>query len=610
MLKNLLTFFTILLLSDVSYGLLVVKEALIFSDSSGSMTLNEALKQNFDSISPAAYLNCTQCNYWIRFKIENKNKNKEGNMLITNVVKEGQLFYLCPDERIYISTEKVGSGLPTPEYNTYMYPFLPFKISDSSNYYYFKFKVIKGKMINPYSTGFASIADTNYLMNYSTRQYIYLSVILAILFLVALFTLIVFIKIKEKMYFWYFCYLFFAFIFVTTIYNIPFRYLYHLNFNLWDFYNSYALFFTLMTVSLLFYTQAFLGLKNLSKFLYLLLTSMAIIKIICYSLGVAFNEHLTELTGTNTFFHNPRIDFVCLIPAYLSGIYALYKGDKFALYFVGAFSIIIAGFLLHSFGLTLQYSFIKETSTGFVSNSFFDLIVIEVILFTFALAERFRVSKQEKEEALQQSILQLHENAILREKINQELELKVKERTAQIEKQNEEISRMNELLKKNNIKLEEDVKDLSKARVTLKPVTFEEFKLTYPNEDACLNYLVDLKWGNGFACRKCKNKTYIDGKTKLSRRCNACWYEETPTVGTIFHKLKFPIEKAFYLLFLVTNNSKISIEELAKELSISERTCWSYKNKILEAKENSKSKKKSNNSWDSIIMNKNISFDD
>lgn len=596
-------FIASLFFSRPAFGLLVVKDATYFVDSTSHLDFNTVNNQSFRPIGEISYLVCDTCEYWIRFRIQNNNLNKECNMLITNVVKEGQLYYFCPDDKKFVTTDRVGSGLPTPEYNTFFYPFLPFKLTNSSNYYYFRFRVIQGKLLSAYSTGFSVLADSNYLLNYSTRYYIYISVILSVLLLMALFTFVVFIKLKEYMYFWYFCYLIFTFIFVATIYNIPFRFFYEWNLNLWDIYNTYALFYSLMTVSLLIYSKSFLQLSIHAPFWSKVLTFMAAVKILCFILGVLFNESLTEVTGTNIFFHNPRFDFICLLPAYFIGVYRLFKGDKYAKYFVGAFSLIITGFIFHSFGLTLKYTFIKESSTGFVSNIFFDLIIIEVFLFTYGLAERFRLTKLERENALQSMIFQLEENAILKDKVNRELEEKVSERTKELKSQSEKIFRMNLILEKSNIKLVEDVKDISKARVTHKPVSFEEFKMNYPDESSCLHYLSNLKWGKGFTCRKCKNTSFIEGKTVLSHRCNKCWYDETPTIGTIFHKLKFPIEKAFYLLYLVTNKPSISIEELSTTLGLSIRTCWSYKNKITDAIAERKKKKKYDGSWDSIILN-------
>ena len=49
------------------------------------------------------------------------------------------------------------------------------------------------------------------------------------------------------------------------------------------------------------------------------------------------------------------------------------------------------------------------------------------------------------------------------------------------------------------------------ARVLAKEVDFGEFSQIYPDKDACLSYLADLKWASGYQCRKCGYEKYCDG---------------------------------------------------------------------------------------------------
>lgn len=357
-----------------------------------------------------------------------------------------------------------------------------------------------------------------------------------------------------------------------------------------------------MTVSLLLYTRKFLNLKQHEPLFDKILKWLVVIRIVIYLLAVAFDPVVDPWFGKHAVLHNPIIDAVFLLPALLLGYIRFFKGDRFALYFELAFTLLYLGFIVHAFGFNIKLSLFRQLDSGFIQSFFFEIILLEVFAFSLAIAEKMRLVKADREKAMQEVIVQLEENASLREAVNRDLEQKVRERTRQLEEQSDEIRRMNELLTQHNLSLEENVKSLSKARVTLKPVSFEEFKTMYPDEDACTRYLVDLKWGKGFVCRKCSNRHFVEGKNQFARRCNRCWYEETPTVGTIFHKLKFPVEKAFYLLFLVTNNNKISIDELSQTLQLSERTCWSYKNKIMEVVETNKKAKKPEGGWDSIIL--------
>lgn len=182
-----------------------------------------------------------------------------------------------------------------------------------------------------------------------------------------------------------------------------------------------------------------------------------------------------------------------------------------------------------------------------------------------------------------------------------DLEYQVKERTAEIREKSREIERMNTLLKAHNEKLEHDVEDVTKARVMQKVLTFEEFKQIFPDDEACYKYVAERKWTGEFNCKKCSNSSFSPWKGPYSRRCTRCNYIESATAFTLFHGQKFSILKAFYMLFLVHENKRITAEELAGTVEISSKSCKVFKRKIIEAVSDKKLNKK-DNSWDDLII--------
>ena len=112
----------------------------------------------------------------------------------------------------------------------------------------------------------------------------------------------------------------------------------------------------------------------------------------------------------------------------------------------------------------------------------------------------------------------------------------------------------------------------------------ERLEDLFNNDELCLEFLADLKWADGFVCRKCGNSNYCTGKTPHSRRCTKCKSEESATTGTIFHNCKFPVSKAFYIAYNVCKGSEeISTYEYARRLSLRQMTCWNFKSKILQS---------------------------
>jgi len=114
-----------------------------------------------------------------------------------------------------------------------------------------------------------------------------------------------------------------------------------------------------------------------------------------------------------------------------------------------------------------------------------------------------------------------------------------------------------------------------------KEVSEETVEELFVSDEKCLEFLADLKWTDGFTCRKCGNTNYCAGKSPYSRRCTKCKSEESATSGTIFHNCKFPIHKAFIIAYNVCKGKEdVSTYEFARRLALRQMTCWNFKTKI------------------------------
>lgn len=86
-----------------------------------------------------------------------------------------------------------------------------------------------------------------------------------------------------------------------------------------------------------------------------------------------------------------------------------------------------------------------------------------------------------------------------------------------------------------------------------------------------------------------RHENYFVIKYAHSRSCRRCKYLESATAHTLFHKIKFPLHKAFYIAFLVVSGKKgISTYELERKLSLRQKTCWAFKSKVVSAMESSR----------------------
>lgn len=117
------------------------------------------------------------------------------------------------------------------------------------------------------------------------------------------------------------------------------------------------------------------------------------------------------------------------------------------------------------------------------------------------------------------------------------------------------------------------------------------FNRYFQNDEDCFRYLSEIKWGSDspYKCKKCSHSKYGKGKKPYSRRCTRCNYDESPTAGTMFDKLKFSLLVAFHIVFKISTKKKgMSSLELSEEFELRQKTCWEFKWKIQQAMASSK----------------------
>lgn len=115
----------------------------------------------------------------------------------------------------------------------------------------------------------------------------------------------------------------------------------------------------------------------------------------------------------------------------------------------------------------------------------------------------------------------------------------------------------------------------------LKELSRTEFEEVLGTTEQCLEYLSKMKWSDGYECQKCGNERYIAGKGMFSRRCKGCGYDESVTAHTLFHKVKFGMDKAFGMLYDISTSKKgASSIWLAERYGIKQQAAWLFRHKI------------------------------
>ena len=107
--------------------------------------------------------------------------------------------------------------------------------------------------------------------------------------------------------------------------------------------------------------------------------------------------------------------------------------------------------------------------------------------------------------------------------------------------------------------------------------THRDFDKEFPNDDACLDYLMEQRWpGRVTQCAKCgvERKHYrIKGRTAYS--CDHCGTQIYPLAGTIMEKTTTPLKTWFYAIFLMgSTRCGISAKQIQRECGVTYKTAW------------------------------------
>ncbi|MDA1090992.1 MAG: IS1595 family transposase [Proteobacteria bacterium] len=117
-----------------------------------------------------------------------------------------------------------------------------------------------------------------------------------------------------------------------------------------------------------------------------------------------------------------------------------------------------------------------------------------------------------------------------------------------------------------------------------KPPTIQEFMKQFPDDDACLDYLMQLRHGEKLDCPKCgKHGKFHRIKRHPAYECAWCGFEIFPMVGTMFHRSHTPLQKWFYAMYLFTTSRHgVPAKELQRQLGVSYPTAFRMAHKIRE----------------------------
>lgn len=106
--------------------------------------------------------------------------------------------------------------------------------------------------------------------------------------------------------------------------------------------------------------------------------------------------------------------------------------------------------------------------------------------------------------------------------------------------------------------------------------TFKSFMQQYPNDDACLEHLMNIRFGITHHCQNCDRKsTHYRITKRQCYSCEWCGHHVYPKAGTPFEKSRTSLHSWFFAIYLFTvSRNGVSAKELQRQLGVTYKTAW------------------------------------
>ncbi|HET8859549.1 7TM diverse intracellular signaling domain-containing protein [Marivirga sp.] len=421
-------------------------------------------------------------------------------------------------------------------------------------------------------------------IQYSLSEYFLYGIFYGMILIISLNNLLIYLAIREIKYVYYTFYILSVGFYALCIDGIAYQYLWPEQ-PKWN-----QLAYGVALYAIIFWSTIFS-----IHFLKTKIRAPRLHKLIIAVLAIRSSLFIYSLFFNPSLFRFRNIEIILLSLIFISSIFVFRRGYKPARFFVVAYGILFLGFLMRAL---INWSIIPFNTFNYYSLHLG--FILEMIFLTFALSDRVRILKTNRDRALKRIVTQHEQNVKVINRINKGLEKKVEERTRDLHQKNSEleetnkrintqsreIAEINSMLDLDNWRLQNDIKKIQRERLMHKNINFEEFIEIFTTKEQCLEILASFKWKEGYECQKCNNTKYHFNETNLARRCTKCGYNESPTAFTIFKGIKFDLTKAFFIVYSHLNEDRYTLDELAEIMKMRRNTIWEFKKKVEEEIEN------------------------
>jgi signal transduction histidine kinase len=421
----------------------------ILEDSTGKMTLPDVVNSNRfkQSTSDVPNLGVSPHTFWVKFQVQNNSDNDKLLLEFDQpTIDEAILYSIEADGSITKQAEGEFKKYSERLYNNQNHVFALNIEQGNSKTFYLSVKSGEQMVLPMFVGDTKSVFES--LMNKDVIYGLFFGIILVMLF----YNLFIYFTTKDKGYLYYVLYILALALSQASLSGYAFRFLWPGS--TWMAQNSVYLFPSLGGLAAMVFVKEFLQTRILAPkltkglniligiFVFAIVAVFAGLKMLSFSV-----MQLNTIVGS-------------LYVLYLSFV-VLKKGNKSALFFIVAWTILLLGatvFVLKDFGVFAYNNF---TSSILAIGS-----AIEVVLLSFALADKINILRKEREAAQAQTMQAVEENARIVREQNVVLEAKVTERTQELRASNDELNKTLKDLKEAEMQLVESEKMASLGQLT------------------------------------------------------------------------------------------------------------------------------------------------
>jgi signal transduction histidine kinase len=437
-----------IIISDSTERVLIGKSLSVLQPNK-ELNINEVQQSNqfVPCLNDIPNLGLSASSVWLKFTILNQSSNSHFLLnLGYPILDEVELF--TSDSILGYKSVLMGE-IKSYHDRKYNHPNYIFDIDiaqSQTNTYYVRIKSTE-QIIVPISINKSTVL-WELLGQEDLISGIYLGIILIMIF----YNLFLFFSVKDRSYLYYVLYVLFAGLTQIGIKGYNFKYLWP-DFPSFEL-KSVILFACMSCIAAILFTRRFLLTKQnapKSNIAFSVLIVIFIVGIVATLVGKAQIGFQIMQQSTSLFSLGVlSVSFMVMI-----------KGYKPANYFFAAWSVLLIGsilFLLKDYGI-LPYN-------TFTSYSMQGASAIEMALLSFGLANSINILKKEKEASQNEALRISKENERIIKEQNVMLEIKVEERTHELQETNEELHITLEDLKQAQSQLVESEKMASLGQLT------------------------------------------------------------------------------------------------------------------------------------------------